>query len=238
MKNKKKLPIALSVITLLLLASVVTSIILQDDIKTVTSDIRTGIENRDKPKFVFNTENFPDWATTGTSYINPKDITDDYVGSKGELPVSSITISQCENGSNCNKLVEKCDPRSENSPSCKELVKSTLNTHCFVSASYSIRTIKPDDEVSKYIEHIKSFDSIVVQEAGIKTLTMNTPEGKKEYKFHYYDYKNKGSDTIKRGNAIGYISLENGHIDVRSVCSETQQLDETLPVLAALVVET
>lgn len=31
---------------------------------------------------------------------------------------------------------------------------------------------------------------------------MNTPEGDKEYTLHYYDYQNKGGDTIKHGNAI------------------------------------
>ena len=233
-KTKNRLPFILTVVGLLLVVSVVAGFIFQDKIKTVATDIKTNIENQGKPKFIFDTSKYPDWATAGNVYTNPNDITDDYIGSKDDLPISGINVNQCENGSNCNKLVKKCEPWNDNKPSCKELAQSTTNTHCFVMAFYNERKVDPDKEVAKYIDHNKSFGSMVIQEVGVKTLTMDTPEGNKEYKLHYYDYVNKGGDTIKHGNAIGYISLANGHIDIRSICSETNQLDETLPILSAI----
>ena len=66
---------------------------------------------------------------------------------------------------------------------------------------------------------------------------MDTPEGSKNYKLHYYDYGGKSSDLTKHGNAIGYVSLTRGHIEVRSICTETSQLDETLPILQAVRLE-
>ena len=240
-KNKKtkksKLPLILTVVGLLLVVGATAGFIFQDKIKTVANDVKVSIENQGKPKFTFDTAKFPDWATAGNVYTNSGDITDDFIGNKDDLPISGINVSQCENGSNCNKLVKKCEPWSDDKADCKALAKSTTNTHCFVMAFYNERKIDPEEEVTKYIDHNKSFGSMIIQEAGIKTLTMDTPEGEKEYKLHYYDYQNKGSDTIKRGNAIGYISLTDGHIDVRSVCSETNQLDETLPVLSAIRLE-
>lgn len=236
-KNKKsmgKLKIALSIIGTVLVIGAIVAFVFKDTIKTAIVDIQTDLRDQGKPKFVFDTASFPDWATAGNVYTNPDDITDD--GNKDDLPISGMNISQCVTGSNCNKLVEKCDPWKDDKPACKELSQSTMNTHCFVMTFYNDRIItSPDDEITKYIAKQKSFgDYMTVQEASAKTLTMNTPEGEKEYTLHYYDYQNKGGDTIKHGNAIGYISLASGHIDIRSVCSEVSQLDETLPILSAI----
>ena len=65
---------------------------------------------------------------------------------------------------------------------------------------------------------------------------MNTPEGDKEYQLHQYDTNNK-DDTYKKGTALGFISLSNGHIEVRSTCWQASQLDDTLPVLRAIRLE-
>lgn len=241
-KNKKhtsKLKIILILIGVVLAVGAIAALIFQNIIRTAVADIQTDLRNQGKPKFVFDTAKFPDWATAGNVYTNPDDITDDGYGNKDDLPVSGMNISQCVTGSNCNKLVEKCDPWQDDKPVCKELSQSTMNTHCFVMTSYNDRTItSSDDEVAKYIAKQKSFgDYMTVREAGTKTLTMNTPEGDKEYTLHYYDYQNKGGDTIKHGNAIGYIALASGHIDIRSVCSEVNQLDETLQILSVVRLE-
>jgi hypothetical protein len=74
------------------------------------ANIQTDLRNQGKPKFVFDTAKFPDWATAGNVYTNPDDITGDGYGNKDDLPTSGMNISQCVSGSNCNKLVEKCDP--------------------------------------------------------------------------------------------------------------------------------
>lgn len=237
-KSKSKVHLILITVGLLLVVSVVGGLVFQDKIKTVANDVKIGIENQGKPKFMFDTAKFPDWATAGNIFTNPDDVTDDFQGSKDDLPISGIIVNQCETGSNCNTLVDKCKPQDDgHSKDCKQLAEDTTNSHCFVSLFYNERKVDPEQEVSKYIEHNKSFGSMNITEVGVKSLTMNTPDGSKEYKLHYYDYQNKASETIKRGNAIGYISLANGHIDVRSVCSEANQLDETLSVLSAIRLE-
>src|SRR5690606_20229598 len=63
-KNKKLLIIFL-VIGLLLATGVIFGFVFQDNIKTIAMNIKTDIENRGKPKFIFNTEQFSDWATVG-----------------------------------------------------------------------------------------------------------------------------------------------------------------------------
>lgn len=222
----------LAVAILLVAAGVATAgFIFRDHI----ADVISTNSDDGKPKFVFDTAKFPEWATAGNIKTNPKDVTN-YQGDEGEIPVASITITQCEVGSHCNVLVEKCEPWSDDNSSCKELASVTTNTHCFVMAFYYDTTIESGDAaVAKYIDRQKSFDDyMTVQESGVKALSMNTPEGSKPYNFHYYDYSAKGSSNIKRGNAIGYIPLTSGHVEVRGICSESSQLDETLSVLSSV----
>ncbi len=230
-------PTVLMVVGVLLLFGLIFSLIFQDTLKTVANGVKTSIENQGKPKFTFDTEEFPDWSTVGNVYTNPDDITDDFQGSKDDLPIAGMNVNQCKSGSNCSKLVEQCEPWSETKPACKKLAQSTINTNCFVSVFYNERKVNPDQEVEKFINHVKSFGTMTIQEVGVKTLTMHTPEGNKEYILYNYEYKNKGGDTIKQGHAIGYISLTNGHIDVRSICTEASQVDETIPVLSAIRLE-
>lgn len=233
-KTKKKL-VALLLSIGVIIAVIVVGFIFQDTFKTVATDVKTSIENQGKPKFVFDTAKFPDWATAGNVYTNPDDVTDDFQGSKDDLPISGIIVSQCKTGSNCNTLVGKCKPQDNGvSEDCRRLAEYTTDSHCFVSLSYYERKVDPEQEVAKYIEHNNSFGSMTITEAGVKSLTMDTPDGNKEYTLHYYDYESKTGDTIKRGNAIGYVALTSGYIDVRSVCTEASQLDETLPILSAI----
>ena len=196
---------------------------------------RTSIENRSKPKFVFDTTIFPDWATAGNVYTNPDDSTDDFQGNKDDLPISGIIVSQCKAGSNCNTLIDKCKPQDNGvSKDCRQLAEYTTDSHCFVSLFYNERKVDPEQEVARYIAHNESFGSMTITEAGVRNLTMDTPDGMKEYRLHYYDYESKLGSTIKRGNAIGYVTLTNGHVDVRSVCDQASQLGETVPILSRI----
>lgn len=237
-KHTSKARTALLLVGMVLAVGAIAGFTFQDHIRTAIANIQTDLNNQGKPKFVFNTAKFPDWATAGNIHTNPDDIVDDGYGNKDDLSISDMNISQCEVGSDCSRLVEKCKPWQDDKPDCKKLAQSTMNTHCMVMVFYNERTVDPDTEVAKYIAKQKSFgDSMTIQDAGSKTLTMNTPEGDKEYILHYYDYQNGGGDTIMHGNAIGYVSLSNGHIDIRSVCSEANQLDETVPILSAVALE-
>ena len=239
-KNKqskgRKLPITLTIIGLILTAGVIAGFVFQNKLKGAISDIQTNVENQGKPKFIFATAKFPDWATTGNNWVNPKDITDYGGSSRDDLPIADISVQQCKTGSSCSDLVEKCRPwHDDKNTNCKALAQSTMNSPCFVMAFYNDKIIDSEQATTTYINHQKSFgDFMTVKEVGSRTLAMDTPEGNKNYKLHYYDYESKSSDLTKHGNAIGYVSLSSGHVEVRSICTETSQLDETLPILQAV----
>ena len=65
---------------------------------------------------------------------------------------------------------------------------------------------------------------------------MRTQEGDKNYELYQFDTNNKDA-TYRQGSAFGFISLNDGHIEVRSICWQADQLDETLPVLSAIQLE-
>lgn len=233
-KTNKKLPIILISVGLFL---GITGLLFQDKLKIAVAGIQTSIENQGKPKFSFDTSQFPDWATAGNVYTNPNDFTDGHSVGKDDLPISNINVTQCEPGSNCSKLVKECDPWHDDKPSCKALAQATINTNCFVMAFYNERKVDPKQEVLKYIDNIRSFGDMTIEETNTKTLSMGTFEGEKSYKLHYYEYQKTSGQTMKSGNAIGYVSLENGRVEIRSICSEVNQIDETLPVLSNIRLE-
>ena len=78
-RGKKRRPTTvLIIVSALALLALTAGFISQDTLKTVATDVKSSIENQGKPKFVFDTEKFPDWATVGNVYTNPDDITDDF----------------------------------------------------------------------------------------------------------------------------------------------------------------
>lgn len=234
-KTKKRLILTLTVIGILLAVGVVAGLIFRDTIKTVATDIQTNIENQGKPKFVFDTEKFPDWATNGNVYTDPDSITDYGGGDKDNVSVSGINIGQCKTGSSCGRLVEKCDPHDKNNTYCKQLADDTENTPCSVSAYYSEKNIDPSVAVGNELEKWSQFGTTPT-EVSVKTLIMQTFDGEKDYQFYQYDTNNKDA-TYKRGSAFGFISLNKGHVEVRGVCWRADQLDTTLPILSSVRLE-
>lgn len=235
-KSNKKVRIVVISLSLVLLIGTAVGLIFQDKIKSAASGISATIENQGRPKFVFDTVKYPDWATAGNTY-NPDDIINDGPANGEDVLVSALSVIQCDIGSSCSKLFNECQPYAEDKPACKQLAQKTADTNCLVMALYSERKVDAAQEVTSYIERTKSYGSLDIEETGTRNLTMNTPDGLKEYALHYYDYKLKGGGTIKHGNAIGYVSLANGNIGIRSICSETDQLDETVPILSGIRLE-
>ena len=236
MSNKKRVKLPIIFITISLLAILgVTGLIFKDEIKTVTASLGLGVENQSKPTFAFNTSEFPDWATGGNVHTNPDDITDYGGKSKDSISITSLNVSQCKTGSNCNELVKKCIPSQGSNESCKQLEQSTTNTPCFVSAYYNKQIIDVnkarDDELKQWAKY-----GTEPSDVGVKTLTISTPEGDKNYSLYQYDTNNTDA-SYKRGSAFGFVPLNSGHIEIRSVCWEASQLNETLPVLSAIRLE-
>jgi hypothetical protein len=236
MKHERKARFLITISVAVVIACGLVGFYFQDSLKNTVSDIKTNIENQGKPHFVFDKEKFPDWATVGNVYADPHDATNNFQQDKDDLPVSSIIVAQCKAASDCSNLVDRCKPQDNgDSKECQQLTQYTTDGHCFVLAFYNERKIDPDQEVTKYIEHNSTLGGVTAAEAGIKNLTMDTPDGNKGYRLHYYDYESTTAATIQRhGNAIGYVALTNGHIEVSSMCSETHQIDETLSALSSI----
>lgn len=224
-KNKKISTIFIA-IGLLLVVSATLGFMFQDKIKAAVTDVVASVENSNKPKFAFDGTKLPDWASSGNTYQDSD-------------PITTISVAQCTEGSNCSSLVEKCRVQVDKSnQSCQKLEQYTAKG-CDVHAYYSSGSINPDTAVKDQLKEWSSYSdgfSLTPTEVGVKTLTMNTPEGDKEYQLHQYDTNNK-DDTYKKGTALGFISLSNGHIEVRSTCWQASQLDDTLPVLRAMRLE-
>lgn len=215
-RKNKKLPIFFLVIISAVVIIVGIGFLLQGRIQTVIANIETNLENRGKAAFTVDSAKLSGWWTAGNTWPNAKDFTGDQ-SEKDNLPVASISIHQCKLASQCE------DPE-----------KDTLGGHCFVMLSYQNQSINPETAVAEKIKYSGSFGDMTIREVGVKTLTMNTPEGDMEYQLHEYDYESKGGNAILRGNALGYVSLSDGHIQVQSVCADASQLGETLPVLQAV----
>ena len=234
-KPRSKLCPTLIIVGLVLVVGTIASFVFQDKIKTVVNDARVSIENQGKPKFTFDAAKFPDWATTGNIFMNPDDITDDFQASKEDSSISGIIVNQCETGSNCNKLMEKCIPHKGIGEDCKQLEQKTVNANCFVSIYYSKQAIDINTAKSDELKQWSGFGTAPT-EIGVETLTMRTQEGDKNYELYQFDTNNKDA-TYRQGSAFGFISLNDGHIEVRSICWQADQLDETLPVLSAIQLE-
>ena len=213
--TKSKLPTILIAVGLLLVVGVVASFIFQDKLKTIA----TNIENSGKPNFILDTAKFPDWASTGNIY------------GEGTAPVTSFSAQQCAPGSECSNLVEGCRTMKGEGSQCEALNRHTKDG-CMVQLYYFKQAIDPKVAVSDELKEWSSFGTKPTK-TGVKTLTMRTSEGDKEYQFYQYD-TNNSDDMYKRGSAFGFVALKDGHIEVRGVCKEASQLDQTLPILNAV----
>lgn len=213
-KNKKIL-ILVTVISLLVIMAGVAGFIIQDGI-VAEAGKEVSDKNKGKPRFVYDYAQQEGWLTAGNVWHDPADAADSTI--EVEWPIADISVHRCKVASQC-EIPEK----------------DTIGGDCFVTASYNKSQVDPQKAVAEKIEENRKFD-MTVQEVGVKTLTMSTPEGTKEYQLHKFDFA-VGGDEILRGNALGFIALNKGHIDVRSVCAETSQLDETLPALQAIRLE-
>lgn len=127
-------------------------------------------------------------------------------------------------------MKDKC--KSTSKPQCEKLQQHTDTGACMAHLYYFNQSVNPDEKIADFLEPIPGFE-IDKREVGVKTLSMNTPEGDKTYKLHQYNSDNKSGD-YKSGVSLGYIPLDSGYIEIQGICDEASQLDEVLPVLDAV----
>lgn len=190
-KNQKarhnKLPIIFITAGLVLITGLIAAIAFKDSFTKFTGPLTGIIENSNKPKFAFDSTKLPDWPSSGNTYHDSD-------------PIATVSAAQCTEGSNCSNLVEKCLVQVDKSNQfCQKLEQYTAKG-CDVHAYYSSSSINPDTAVKDQLKEWSSYSdgfSLTPTELGVKTLTMNTLEGDKEYQLHQYDTNNP-DDTYKK----------------------------------------
>ena len=222
-----KLPITLVVIGLVLALGAAGYFIFHDKIEASATDIKADIDHSGDPSFAFDNAKFPDWASAGNVWSDAAD------GAENDAPIATISVAQCTPNSHCGELVEKCRPNKGKGSACGQLQRDTADG-CNIHLSYMKHSINPDMALADEVKQQTSFnDGTAMREVGVKTVQIDTPEGTKQYQLHEYDVTHGTDTTYKRGDALGFVSLTDGHVEVQIVCNAASQLDETLPVLSA-----
>lgn len=214
--KKIRLIVIVSIIVILIISG--SAFIFRHQLSNYAKTVATSIENRDKPTFHFQTSDAPGWYSGGTFYTTDEDYKENANKAlkKGDLPVSSMIVSQCAEQSKCHTE------------------QDVVGGKCFVMLAYYDRTVDPVAEEAKKFKDAKNTLDMKITEVATPTLQFKTPEGSKAYQLHYYDYNPGDGQPIQRGNARGYVNLSKGHIEVQAVCAETQQLKETTGILSAV----
>ncbi|MBI3889768.1 hypothetical protein HY312_04340 [Candidatus Saccharibacteria bacterium] len=171
--------------------------------------------NKNTPMFVFDKSTMPGWYSGGNNWVDASSFTGDQAA-KDDLPVADISLHQC-------KDLKKCDSS-----------KDMIGGNCFAMLSYRKYPVEPEAAVSKKLKNNTQFGDMVVREVGVKKLSLRTSEGDRRYDLHQYDYEAKGDNSMMRGNALGFVSLGDAHVEVQTVCTEASQLDDALPVLSSV----
>ena len=221
--NDKKLNstkiVLMGIAIALVVACVAASLIFQFESQDDNDANKSMNENVNKPSFVVDKAKTVGWWTGGNNWPNIKDYTGGQI-KEDSLPIADITIHQCKDASNC------------------EVSNDIKGGRCFVTISYYGDIVRSDEAVAEKLKKNNSFGDMTITEVNVSELEFATYEGNKTYSLHKYDYAQKNGGTIMRGNAIGYVPLRDGHVEVQGVCAEASQLDEIVPVLTGIKLNT
>jgi hypothetical protein len=164
-------------------------------------------EVSDKPAFHYDRATSPGWYGGVNNWPNMDDYTGDQIA-KDDLPVVSTTVSQGESGK----------------PS-----------DCFVNYFYWDKQIDPVvalEEMKKFT--VGAGDALYLETITTHTISMDTPEGVKEFQLHQYNLAGSGSDQVAKGAEFGFVPLSKGYIDIRGYCNQSSQLSTTLPAILSV----
>lgn len=159
------------------------------------------------PLFTFNQSQEPGWWSPGSYKTTPEDI-ENYEKNKQD-PGSSMPLA---------------------SISAFKGKKGDYGDVCFVMAFYQKGTIDITSTLKEVVN--TRDDSMTVKLTGTTQLSMLTPEGKKDYVLHQYDYVT--ASAIQHGNEYGFIQLSDGYIKITGVCPTADMLPSTEAALSAL----
>jgi hypothetical protein len=165
-------------------------------------------EVSDKPSFHYDSAKSPGWYSGGNRWPN----LDDYEGgqvTEDDLEVASISVSKGEQGK----------------PS-----------DCFVNYFY---WDKPIDDPVIALQKMKAFTigeskTLTLEDSATHVVSIDTPDGTKEFQLHQYTLAGQGSEQLAKGAQFGYIPVSKGYIEIRGYCNESSQLAATLPAVQSV----
>lgn len=169
----------------------------------------------ERPAFAFDSAAMPGWYTGGNNWPNPDDL-EGGVMRKNELPKADISIHQGVNE------------------------QDVIHGHCFTMAAFYDKAIDINEQLQKNVISSTGDDGRIITPVGTSDVAIMTYDGLKTLSLHKYDISGPAAKDLQRGMANGYVALSNGHLAIQSVCQESSQLDETVPVHSAtsLVIRT
>lgn len=171
---------------------------------------QTGQTTTNSYSFTFDTAKSPGWWAPGGYMTTQADIDNPDRVDTEPLPIASINAFQGEQG------------------------KTTGG--CFVMAFSQRGTIDVAAQVKDRKEALilGQEKSASVDAVGDAQLTLETPEGAKEYTLYQYDL-NLGENTkVQRGNGFGFIQLKDVYVEVRAICPIADMLPSTHSGLSAI----
>lgn len=160
-----------------------------------------------KPSFVFDAAQAPLWWGGVNNWPEESDFEGGYQGTEA-LPIASTVIYQ----------------GTEAAPGA-----------CFVMSSYYQGAVTVQEALEKRRSAMLRDDGDSPSLKLVKTSahTIETPDGKKDYTLYGYDFRLSGQ-AVQEGYAFGFITVNDGHLEIRGVCDKAAALPTLDDGLAAL----
>jgi len=107
---------------------------------------------------------------------------------------------------------------------------------CFTSVEYKSGTVDALAEIKKAeATASERGNGYTVTPISAQTLTIQTPDGKKQYELYQSAVTTPtGGDKLKGGQEFGYLQLSDGYVKVIGYCDTPEQLSSTVPALQAI----
>lgn len=105
---------------------------------------------------------------------------------------------------------------------------------CFTSTEYYDGTVDMPAQLKKSQQDMAA-GGYVVTALGVKTLTIQTQSGARQYDMHLSRVTTTaGSGKIMGGHAIGYVQLRSGYLKIYGNCNTAEELPRVFPALEAI----
>ncbi len=111
-------------------------------------------------------------------------------------------------------------------------------THaCFVSTEYKSGTIDVAADLQHRRETLEKNGNYTMTELDTKALKLQIPSSMEPYELHQFSVTTpKGAEKVKEGQAVGYVQLSDGYVELSGYCDLARQLKRIIAPLEAIKV--